>query len=100
VTCLRVHDTPLKPFEKSENESLNTPLSQFWNCGSLRFLSPVDDIYATFKTNLTFDGVRYLTKLPTKPNIAELSNNRLVAEQRLTETQVGCQPEKEFHSSN
>ena len=49
VMSLRVHD--VKVFEETEN--LTSSLNRFWDCDSLGIISPKDDVYSSFKIDLT-----------------------------------------------
>lgn len=97
TSCFRVQNvgTPVDLFSLTENEeSVSSALRRFWEVDSIGILTPEDDVYSKFKSELTFNGTRYVTKLPVKPDIKALSSNRISAEQRLSSLnkKLQCDP--------
>ena len=59
--------------KKLENDDLKNELHKFWeieNCG----FEETEDVYSKFKDEISFDGERYVCKLPFKPNADFLSD--------------------------
>ncbi|XP_065665735.1 uncharacterized protein LOC136087157 [Hydra vulgaris] len=66
--------TNLVSTSQSDDDVLRLELRKFWQSESSDFQEQ-DNFYQQFKNDITFNGERYVTKLPLKPNCEFLPDN-------------------------
>ena len=75
-------------------ERLDKELRRFWEVESIGECGS-DDVMNQFEKDITFNGKRYITKLPFKPNHEFIQDNFRLCESRLSKLRkrLVCQPE-------
>ena len=76
--CFEVHTMR----QNTEHDILRNELQKFWQIESVGELEE-DNVMTAFKQTLEFNGERYVTKLPFRPDHDKLPDNYAVSKQRL-----------------
>ena len=78
--------TNLVSTSQSDDDALRLELRKFWESESSDFQEQ-DNFYQQFKNDITFNGERYVTKLPLKPNCEFLPDNYNISLKRFISLQ-------------
>ena len=84
ASCLSIetHSMRCSPQQKpDENELLRKQLQKFWDVETIA--SPDENIICKFENDIKHNGVRYVTKLPFKPDHDLLPDNYEICKNRL-----------------
>ena len=81
MRCVVEERESLSQEQKESDKSLQDDLSKFWN---VEDVPPSDCVTTRFEKSITFDGERYVARLPFKPNHDLIPDNFKVCENRLS----------------